>query len=195
MEGFKRVIPNSLEDAIQLLQEDKVLVDIKTVPFELKRDIIKFALGYQELKDPLMIMNLINLVKVYNTLEEEYFQNADIYVNSVEELLDLKLALNAELKAFTKQISIYFLSLFKSYSKTAFTATDEHIKLNYLYHAVFCSTDFLTLAGIFAKTPEFSTKDLIYIDDAYKYVSLLIAKGADTILLINDMFEKFKEQE
>ena len=194
MEELKRVIPTSLENAISLWQEGGVMVDIKTLPLEDKINMIKFALKYDELSDPLMIMNLINLVKVYNTLADEYFENSDIYVNSVEELLDLKLAVNKELKEFTRRISVYFLSLFKSYSKTAFTATDEHVALPKLYETLFNATDLLTLSGIFAKTPEISTNDLMYIDNSYSILSGLIMKGAETLNMMNLFFQDYEEQ-
>lgn len=189
MEELKRVIPTSLENAISLWQEGNVMIDIKSLPLDQKVDIIKFALNYDELEDPLMIMNLLNLVKVYNTLADEYFESPDIYVNSVEELLDLKLAVSKELKEFTRRISLYFLSLFKSYSKTAFTATDEHIALPKLYEIVFSAVDFLTLAGIFAKTPEISTKELVYVDNSYSILSMLLMKNNNTLRMMNQLFE------
>ena len=111
---------------------------------------------------------------------------------TVEELLDLKLAISKELKEFTRRISLYFLSLFKSYSKTAFTATDEHIELPKLYDTIFRAVDFLTLAGIFAKTPEISTKELVYVDNSYSILSMLLMKNNNTLRIMNQLFESQK---
>lgn len=192
---MERIVPKSIEEIKELYaKEDIVMIDLKSLPVSFKAEAIKYAIKLDDLKDPLMTMNLINLVKVYNTLEDKYFESEDIYVNSVEELLDLKLELSAELKEFTKRISIYFMSMFKSYNKMVFNSTDEHIELPSLYRSVFCATDFLTLSGIFAKAPEFSSKDLVYIDNAYRYISLLISKGMESLQLMNETFQKYEEQ-
>ena len=194
METSTRIVPtNVTEDIIKdYLTDGKTMLDIKSLSLNDKVAIIKIALNCDDVTDPLMIMNLINLVKVYNTLADEYFESPDVYVNSVEELLDLKLAISKELKEFTRRISLYFLSLFKSYSKTAFTATDEHIELPELYDTIFRAVDFVTLAGIFAKTPEISTKELVYVDNSYSILSMLLMKNNNTLRIMNQLFESQK---
>ena len=96
-------------------KEAVMMVNLKHASVEKKAEIIKGALQYDNLADPLMLLNILNLVKVYNTLDDTYFQSEDIFVNSVEELLDLKLAIVPELKEFSKKIAIYFFGLVKSY--------------------------------------------------------------------------------
>ena len=189
MEDYNRLIPKNLEEVKELYKEGNVMLDIKSLQdVNEKAAIIKYALTKEDLTDPLMIMNLINLVKIYNTLEDAYFESKDVYVNSVEELLDLKLALSADLKEFARKITFYFLSLFKSYVKTSYTDTDKYIELPKLYESIFCNVDFLTLSGIASKAPEISTKDLVYVEGAYKYFSLLIIKGMDAINMMKDIF-------
>lgn len=190
---MERIVPKNLEQVKELYENDVIcMIDLKPLPVEDKAEIIKYAMSKEDLDDPLMIMNLYNFVKVYNTLEDSYFEAPDIYVNSVEELLDLKLAISKELKEFTRQISIYFMSLFKSYNKMVYTSADEHKPLPPLYNTIFTVSDFLTLSGIFAKTPEISTKDLVYIDNAQTVLAMLITKGANTL---NGLCELFADKE
>ena len=110
MEASTRIVPtNVTEDIIRnYLTDGKTMLDIKSLSLDDKVAIIKIALNCDDVTDPLMIMNIINLVKVYNTLADDYFESPDVYVNSVEELLDLKLAISKELKEFTRRISLNF---------------------------------------------------------------------------------------
>lgn len=163
-----------------------IMINIKKIALEQKVQVLKYALTYEALQDPLMLLNILNLVKTYNTLDDTYFESNDIYVNSIEELLDLKLELGKDLKEFSRKLSIYFLSLIKSYNKMSFTPADEHIKLPNLYSAIILSTDFLTLSGIMAKTNNINIDDLIYIDNAYIYMSSLLTKGMNSTLLIDE---------
>lgn len=174
-------------------EDYKFLVDLKQANVEQKSEIIKYALTYKDLKDPLMLLNILNLIKVYNMLDDTYFNYPDIYVNSVEELLDLKLNISKDLKDFSRQLSVYFLSLIKSYNKTTFTPADEHIELPPIFASLILATDLLTLSGIFAKVNNINTDELTYIDNAYIFMSSLVSKGADSAFLINEFLEKTVE--
>ena len=191
METSTRIVPtNVTEDIIRnYLTDGKTMLDIKSLSLDDKVAIIKIALNCEDVTDPLMIMNLINLVKVYNTLADDYFESPDVYVNSVEELLDLKLALSANLKEFARNIVIYFLSILKSYHKTSYHSTDSHKPLPSLYNMFFWSVDFLTLSGILAKAPEVSTKELTFIDGAPNILMALITKSANSLVLMEQFFK------
>ena len=149
----------------------------------------KFALSFESLVDPVMLLNIINLVKVYNTLHDDFFNDEFIYVSSIEDLLDLKLAISDEIKAFIKRLSIYFISLFKSYNKITYTPLDVHIALPNIYHHLFVTLDLLTLSGIFARAESFETKECVYIENGAVYVNEMLTKSSIGTVLM-DMFFK-----
>lgn len=175
-------------------KEEQVILmfDLKKATTEQKIEALRYGLNTPTLDDPLMQLNLYNLVKSYNNMNDEFFESSDVYFNSVEELLDIKLALGTEIKAFIRQLSIYYMSLFKSYNKLFFTPSDEHIELPILYKNMILTSDLLTLSGIFAKAPEFSTKELIYIDNAYVYLTALITRSNNSMDLIDDFLNNMR---
>lgn len=164
-------------------------LNLKNLTTENKVSAFKYALTRNDIIDARMILNLFNLVKIYNTLDDSYFESDDIFVNNIEELLDIKLELQSELKVFAKTISIYFISLFKSYNKVTYTPLDEHMELPRMYSIMFMSSDLLTLSGIFSISESFSTEDCKYIDGAFVYLKDLISKSS----LGNDLIMKFME--
>lgn len=170
-------------------QEDceNVLLDLKELSTEKLAEVFKFVLPNENLKDPLLILNIINLIKVYNSLDDTFFQNPDIYFNSIEELLDLKLEISSELAEFSKKVGVYFISLFKSYNKFHYAPTDKHYKLPPLYKTIFLSTDLLTLSGVFADAGHFNTSECIIIEDAIIYLTSLLMKGSMSFEMI-EMF-------
>jgi len=185
------------EDGVEDVNEDTsnviVMFDLKNASTEQKIEALKYGFDNPNLADPLMQLNMYNLVKSYNNLNDEFFNSSDVYFNSVEELLDIKLALGANIKAFIKQLSIYFLSLIKSYTKFMYTPSDEHIKLPVLYANMILSSDLATLSGIFAKSPEFSTSELVYIDDAYVFMTTLLSKCQAGLGFMEDFFSILEE--
>lgn len=164
-------------------------LNLKNLTTENKVSAFKYALTRDDIIDARMILNLFNLVKIYNTLDDSYFESDDIFVNNIEELLDIKLELQSELKVFAKTISIYFISLFKSYNKVTYTPLDEHMELPRMYSIMFMSSDLLTLSGIFSISESFSTEDCKYIDGAFVYLKDLICKSS----MGNDLIMKFME--
>ncbi len=166
-----------------------VYLRLRGLSTELLTDAFKYSLSREDLKDPLMILNIINLIKIYNTLDDSFFENENIYVTSLEDLLDLKLEINSELKKFIRQVSIYFVSLFKSYNKTSYSPLDNHIKLPSIYEKIFLSSDLLTLSGILSVSPEFSSNDCIYIDEALLYISTIMGKNMMAMGMLNSFLE------
>lgn len=186
------------EDGVQQTNEDTsdiiVMFDLKNASTEQKIEAIKYGLQTPTLQDPLLQLNIYNLVKSYNNMNEYFFSSTDVYFNSVEEILDVKLALGKEIKAFIRQLSIYFMSIFKSYNKFVFTPSDEHIVLPALYRNMILSSDLGTLSGIFTKTPEFSTKELVFVDDAYVYLTTLINKSQRGTDLVEEFLKSLEDE-
>lgn len=183
------------------IQEDKpknekaILLDLKGLDTDLLISAFRYSLTREDLKDLFMILNIINLIKVSaNTLSDSYFEDPNIYITDVEMLVDVKLELGNELNELTKKISIYFLSLIKSYNKVMYTQQDHHVKLPNLYSAIFLSSDFLSLAGIFSSSQPFNTNECMFIEEPFKYISSLLTKNLTSISLMDDFFKSYNNK-
>ena len=146
----------------------------------------------EDLSDSLLILNLINLVKSYNSLDDSFFNNDEIYVKDIEDLVDLKIEIQPELQDFINKLSIYFLSMLKSYNKYSFTVLDEYQSLPNLYLTIFNSCDFLTLCGIFANAEPFSTDKCIYLNNTLECMVNLQLKGNIAISCVSDFLKGFE---
>ena len=162
---------------------------LKKLPLNIIAQCIKYSLNYQNLKDPLMVLNIYNLIKTYNTLDDSFFDNDSIYISSLQQFLDLKILINTQLKKYIKQLSIYFISLFKSYTKMDYTPLDNHIKLPLLYKSIIDISDLYILSGILSLSQNFNTNQCIYIDDAYKILLTLLSKNNVSLALLTNFFK------
>jgi hypothetical protein len=133
-----------------------------------------------------MLLNIINYIKSGTKLNDVFFENENIYVTSIVDLLNLKLAIKKELDEFIRKLSIHFIALFKSYNKLSFTPLDKHIQLPNIYKSIFLSSDILTLSGIFALSKNFEIDECVYIEDAYHILNELLLKSSIGINLMND---------
>ena len=171
----------------------RVFLDLRGLPTEVLAQGLRFSLKHINLRDPIMILNLIVLVKTYNTLQDEFFNDQHIYVTSLEQMLDLKLALSKDLKQFIKTLSVYFISLLRSYPKFVFTPMDTHIKLPELYKIMITSMDFLTLCGVFAISQPFNTDQCVYVDDALEIVNVLLSKNNIALMMMKKFSQGFEQ--
>lgn len=185
----------TLETELANNKINNVYLDLKELDTELMAEAIRCSLTREDLVDPIMILNIINLIKIYNSLSIDFFDSKDIYVCSMEELLDLRLEIGDDLRAFSKKLSIYFISLFKSYNKVIFTALDEHKPLPNIYRAIFLSTDLLTLSGIFSDSDPFSTDECFIIDNAFEYLMALQEKNNLCLGLMDSFFKGFNNND
>ena len=179
-----------LENTLAKDNKNNIGINLKGLSTELLTTAISYSLTREDLADPLMLLNILNLIKIYNTLDPSFFENSDVYVNNIEELLDLKLDLQEDLDKFTRQLSIYFISLFKSYNKVNYTPLDNHKPLPKIYKALFIASDFLTLSGIFSVSKPFSTDECVYLDDAIECLVNLQIKGQYGINFLNNLIEE-----
>ena len=168
-------------------EEAIVFLNLKGLNTSLLTEAIKYSLTREDLRNPYMLLNIINLIKIYNTLDDSFFENEKIYVSSIEDLLDVKLDLTSEIAEFQKKLSIYFISLFKSFNKTQYEPLDKHIALPNIYKNIIMSLDILTLSGIFSVSEPFSTSECIYIDNANLYMTELLARGSMSVFLMNNL--------
>lgn len=167
--------------------KDIFLTNLKGLDIELITEGLKFALNYKNLKDSLMLLNILNLIKTYNTLDDSFFMNENIYISSIEDMLDLRLNLKDEIKEFNKKLSMYFISLIKSYNKTTFLPTDKCVDLPETYKNIFLNIDLLTLSGIFSTSESFEISECFYIKDAIRYFQPLLLKNTIYLDLFNEL--------
>lgn len=174
--------------------KDNILLKLKGLNTDLIEESIKYSLTREDLKDPLMILNIINLIKIYNNLNDNFFQDENIYIDSKKQLLDIKKHIKQELKDFIKKLSIYFISIIKSYNKVTYTSLDTYTVLPNIYKTIFLSSDFLTLAGILSVSDSFNTEECVTVKDSFTYVSSLLTKNLLSINLMNNFFKDFDKK-
>lgn len=194
------------EDLLSLVQQiydreideefkDTILLHLKSLSSELKAEVLKYAFTREDLKDPLTSLNIFNLIKIYNTLDDSFFEDENVWFNSLEDLLDLKLLIHSELKQFVRKFSIYFLSLIKSYNKMTYTPMDNNIELPQIFKTLFLSMDFMTAAGIFSVSSPINTDELLLVSDPIRYLSEMMVKNCIGIKLLNDFLEQKADME
>ena len=174
------ILPDTLKEFLSKLYDfekalaekhvNNVILRLKGINVEALTEAFRFSMTREDLSDPVMLLNLIDFVKTYNTLDDSFFTNEDIYFSELSEMLDVRLEIQEDIEAFVQKLAIYFISLFKSCNKFLYTAHDYHITLPNLYRNFFLSTDLLTCAGIFTISKPFNTEDCVYIDNAMEYI-------------------------
>lgn len=137
-----------------------------------------------------LILNIISLVKSYNTFNDDFFNNKLIFFNSIEQFLDVKIELQDNIKIINSEISTYFISLFRSISKTEYTVLDSYCDIPTFYKIFFLTTNLVTISTILEQMPQNYTYNLKNIKGAHLYLSKLISTYALTTELMTNFFRK-----
>ena len=85
----------------------KLTVDEKIEYF---RNIIKDL----NTKNEVDILNVFRLINTYNTFDDDFFNHKDSYISDISEFIDIKMALNEELKDFSLVLVKWYLSILAS---------------------------------------------------------------------------------
>lgn len=165
------------EKELSKYQMNKICLKVDKVDSDVLKEMFSYALKYEDLCDASFIFNIIPMIRLpESSLSEDILNSPHFFFKDEEEFNRVKGALKEDLKAFTKQLSIYFISLFKSYNKVIFTALDTVKELPNLYKNVMLSMDFLSLSAMFARTEPFSTLECIHLYNAFSYAVQILAK-------------------
>lgn len=173
--------------------DEKLYLDLKDLNKDKLCVVFKYAMQHEDRSSPLITLNLFNLLKTYNNLEDSFFKNSDVYFKDTIELVDIKLQLDIETKNFLKKFAIYFLSLMKSYNKITYSPLETVTTLPTLYQVLFSMMDFGTAAGIFSRAPGINTDECLQIENAYQFLNLMLIKSGMAINFLVDFYNKGKE--
>jgi len=141
----------------------------------------------ERLRNSTVILNIILLLKTYNTFDKDFFEHPLIFISSIDKYLDVKLDLQKEIQEINCRIGVYFMSLVKSLSKTEYTMLDSYVEMPYFFKSVFVSMDLVTISGIISTIPEDYHYKTGFIRDANTYMSVI----ARNYVMSDDMISEF----
>lgn len=109
----------------------KLTVDEKIEYF---RNIIKDL----NTKNEVDILNVFRLINTYNTFDDDFFDNKDSYISDISEFIDIKMALNEELKDFSLVLVTWYLSILASCDiKVVDDNDEEKVEMPTLIQGIF----------------------------------------------------------
>ncbi len=167
-----------------------IFINLKPLNIQKIQEILSSLLKYDRLSNASILFNIILLLKTYNTLEDEFFNNKNVYYSSLEDFLDIKNGLKSDIKELNTKLSIYFMSIFRSLNKFEFSFIDNPVQIPELYKNILLSVDVFTIGGILSNNNGFTDKDMLMIKDSYGYVSEITSKIKTTDMLFESIMEQ-----
>lgn len=166
--------------------EKNVHINLKKFETENLIKIYQFLLNRKSIINNSLIVNINILINGYNTLDDALFESDVIYESDIEQFLDIKLALNKEIKEYQNEISKWYLACLKSMYKVEYTYLDTVVEMPTVYKKIISSSNILSLSQIFAKSDNICTDSLPIVKDAYPTIMSAISVSA-----IADKLSKF----
>ena len=167
-----------------------IFINLKPLNIQKIQEILSSLLKCDRLSNASILFNIILLLKTYNTLEDEFFNNKNVYYSSLEDFLDIKNGLKSDIKELNTKLSIYFISIFRSLNKFEFSFIDNPVQIPELYKNILLSVDVFTIGGILSNNNGFTDKDMLMIKDSYGYVSEITSKIKTTDMLFGSLMEQ-----
>lgn len=167
-----------------------ITMNLKPLNIQKIQEILSLLLKYDKLTNVSIIFNIILLLKTYNTLEDDFFNNKNVYYSSLEDFLDIKNGLKYDIKELNTKLSIYFISIFRSLNKFEFSFIDNPIQIPQLYTNILLSIDVFTIGGILSNNNGFTDKDMLMVKDSYGYVSEIVSKIKITDMMFESLMER-----
>ncbi len=176
----------------ELAYEYDFKLQFKALNKDIKIQLLRKWLLDENMSNSIVLLNIINLIKTYNTLSDDFFRNQNIIFNDITELLDIKIGIKNEIDIFVKNLCIWYLSLFVSVHKNESNYLDDVYEIPVPYKKLLLSLDFYTLSGICQKAKDFEISSLKCVKEAYQIVSVLSEKNNMTMKIFEDIQKNIK---
>ena len=161
-------------DPSTLAFESQFVIDDKLETDELC-ELMRMALTRESLVNTQLLANINILVSGYNTLDDSLFQSPLILFSDIEQLLDVKLTLDKEIKDFQTKTVYWYLSCLYSAHKVEYTYLDQTVKMPNLWRKFLMATNLLTISQIMSKAEPINTSSLVLVENAYPVIMELSA--------------------
>ena len=162
-----------LKYQVDNLGKDNVIetdISIKALSKEEKIAIIKHILTLDDVLDSYVILNIYNFIKGFNTFDSSYFYSPIVYVNDMEEYLDIKYELKEELSEFTKKVCVYYLSVLRSIDKID-NNDPKMVIIPLIIQRILMIADFYTLSVMLNKVKSINIDETYIVNNALAFVN------------------------
>ena len=160
------------------IKRPTVFLSLKGLDTELLAEGLRYSMHRKDLKNPIMLMNIFNIIRVYMNSNKQWLENEDVYMTSLPQNTDIRQILRDDIIQLKTEFTFYFLSILKSYNKMEYTPQDNCEELPNMFKAYFGISDLLTICGIFNDAQPINTGDLKLIQNSFEYVSNILEKSS-----------------
>lgn len=136
------------------------MIELKNKSQEEKIQAFKDYLNDPNNEDPIMSLNLFNLIKYGNNWDQSFFEHPDIIFNSILEFINIKNGLKEELSIFCNRLLNIFYNCIYNCCKII---TDEEVKpIPAIYKNILLQGDFLFMSELANEYKFTSFEDAVY---------------------------------
>lgn len=145
-------------------------ISIKSLNKEDKVKVLKHIMKNEDVVDSFVILNIFNFIKGFNTFDNSFFESKEVYVNDMEEYLDIKYELKDELNELMRKIAVYYLSVIKSCDKID-NSDERMVVIPLMIQRIFYICDFYSLSVILNKIKGINIDDTYVVNNAMSFIN------------------------
>lgn len=146
--------------------------EIKSMNVTDKIEYFRNILKTMDTQNETDILNVFRLINTYNTFDDDFFEHKDSYISDISEFIDIKMSLEEELKEFSLQLVIWYLSILASCDIKTDDSDDVKVDIPLLIYGIFASATLPMMSSLM------NSVDMTAIDMS----KLHKVRGAFTIL-------------
>ena len=146
--------------------------EIKSMNVTDKIEYFRNLLKTMDTQNETDILNVFRLINTYNTFDDDFFEHKDSYISDISEFIDIKMSLEEELKEFSLQLVIWYLSILASCDIKTDDSDDVKVDIPLLIYGIFASATLPMMSSLM------NSVDMTAIDMS----KLHKVRGAFTIL-------------
>lgn len=143
------------------------LIDLKGKDNETLISVFKDVLENPNCVNYSVILNSNLLLNGYNTLDDSMFENNEVWFSNIEQLIDIKLEMSAEIQKFQTQLAFWWIAVMKSAYKIEYVYLDQLEEVPNLYKRLLITSPLIALSQCVAKSKGINLENVPMVKDGY----------------------------
>lgn len=112
--------------------------EIKHLNLEQKIEYFRNLFSDLDNENEFDVLNVFRLINSYNIFDDDFFEHEGSYISDISEFIDIKMALNDEIKDFSLVLVTWYLSILRSCDvKNIDDDRDSKVELPLFIHGLF----------------------------------------------------------
>lgn len=151
-------------------------LEIKSLSIENKIEYFRKLFSDLDNENELDIINVFRIINTYNTFDDNFFEDTSVYISDISELIDIKIALESEIKNLSTELTKWYFGALMSCDIRTSDNSENEVMMPALIRGLLSNITIPAMSAIIKNSniEQIKLTELPVVKDSFSIISKLM---------------------